>query len=185
MKKLIYILSITAIVLFSLVALSSCNKQLQSSITQSQSHVVHDTVTTAVSLRVDTVIIPADTVSLVFPIMVDCPDNAKPVFKPVHISSNSKRADVTFSIDSAGNLQADSHCKKLAEMVSILDSTITKQSATIDSFNRSQTTVVQVRFIPGAYKFSMGFTVSFFLLLILFIAYKILKKTPYGSIIPF
>lgn len=163
----------------------SCNRTLQSSITNNAVHQEKDSVFTAVRLRTDTITIKGDTVSVLFPIAVDCPDNAVPVFKPVNTHTSSQRAEVKIVIDSAGRLAAVSRCKELYELVNIADSIIISQNYTIDSISSHQKDVVQVRHIPGAYKWAMGFTVCFFILLFLYIAYKIFKLTPYGKLMPF
>jgi hypothetical protein len=167
-----------------MVALCGCSNVLQSSLTQQHTSSEKDSTHTAVRLRIDTVIVPGDSVYIDVPVPVKCPNNDVPIFFDQEVQTDGQRNTVKLKFK-AGKVVVDSRCKELELQVYLLDSVSKQYKSKADSFVSVRQEVKQVRYIPGAYKWAMGFTVSFFILLILFIAYKIFKLTPYGKVIPF
>jgi hypothetical protein len=182
--KIIAMLSFTAFVLVMLAMCTGCNKVLQNSITSNSVSRQHDSTSTTVRLRIDTVLVPGDSVTIEVPVPVRCPDNDLPIFFDQEVQTGSKRSSMVAKFKD-GKLTIKGKCHELEQLVYMQDSSIRQYKSTIDSISHKTVQVQQVRYVPGAYKWAMGFTVSFFIILFLFIAYKIFKLTPYGKAIPF
>jgi hypothetical protein len=165
--------------LFLFVLLAGCNKHFKDTITNTSSNDVRkDSISYIERLRVDTVVIPGDTVQVSVPVMVDCPDGAKPEIKQTVINTEGKRSSIHIKIDSSGQLTASADCDALQQLVFTKDTQIKQLESDKDSLSQtSKTTItIQVKYIPKAYKWAMGFSIIWILILIGYGVFKLNSK---------
>jgi hypothetical protein len=114
--------------------------------------------------------VPGDTVVISIPAICDSFGKVKSFV----VSNSSKRASIKASVvDGVITIQAD--CKAYQDSVYALNTYTSHLRQQLDSLSFVSQKTIEVIRIPSAYKWAMGFTVIFFLGLLIFIIYKILK----------
>jgi hypothetical protein len=164
---------------------TGCNKKLKNTLTSDvKEHSATDSITYVEKLRVDTVTVPGDTVTVSVPVFINCPDGEKPVVRQTVVSSEGKRSSIHVKVDSSGQITASSDCNTLQQEVYEKDTQIKDLKAERDSIGHyeKQVITVQIKYIPGAYKAAMWFSIIILLIALGYGIYKFNAKFP---ILPF
>lgn len=151
---------------FVLLVVAGCSRKAAPSITSE----VRDSIIIQYVPRTVEVKLPGDTVTLTEYIECDSVTN-KP--KPVKFNVHSKRAKVKVEIDSEGKLTATGGCDSLKGVIQLLD----KEILRLRSEKRKEVQVVTEYKTRGIDIFCRCFTGCFFLLLTLFVLFKLKKLT--------
>lgn len=134
-----------------------------------QSSIV-DSFSVQLTERVDTFYVPGDT--LIFEAEVECPESSKTA-APIALKSRGKRSSGTIRIDNTGRLLAMFNCDELHEQVKLRDSIISKIKKSNYSINNVR--IVEVKYIPKLYKYSLYFTIAVLLLIAIYAAKNVVK----------
>lgn len=151
------------ITIVAVVALASCSKRTVSTTTS-----VRDSIIIKEVVRVDTVKIPGETVTIREQIECDSLTN-KP--KPTSITVQKSKAKVSVRIDSAGMLTATGGCDSLEAVVKALD----KEVFHMRHEQKKETITITEYKTRGIDKFCRWFTGISLLLIVLIVVLKIYR----------